>query len=198
MKDLKALVEDFFEREHELNIASYAVDSTDEWQPAFEAFKTAYLLPETEKYWFKIPVSGFSPERRKQLLSRLRKRKYYLLKRFAISGSDEMLNVFCSNPTEANEINHCFLFSKSGDEIKLCHIETVCDDCFISGYLDEQSQKCTGCNGRGFKHSKNIDLVNWKTVFYEAPPAEHIEKIRMPSSPLQQEALLLQTKISKT
>lgn len=188
MEEIVEKVQQFLNAEYELNKANYLLDDPKEWEKLLAVFRAEFLTDAARELWFKIPVQNFTPGRRKELMARIAIRKVYLIK---ITGKD-IINVFASFPDNTDNLRNCLVFKQTDDEIRLLSSENICDDCLGGGYVEEKSERCNRCQGRGFGHSKTVELVNWKTVFVEPQKPIEVIHINLPSSELQVEMIRLQ------
>lgn len=192
MDEIVALVESFLNMEYEVNTSNYSFKNRDEWEQVYKRFQDTFLMDRMNDHWFKIPVEQFTDERRESLSRRIHKRKIYLIKRYEDNKTGRWINAFCSFPDNVDNLRDCLAFNYSDEKIRLFSVDTICENCFGAGFIEESAQPCSHCFQRGFNYSNTIDLVNWKTVLYEPEYIAQSVIYNLPASDIQKKAISIQ------
>jgi len=190
MDEIEIQVEAFLDVEYQVNLSNYLLDNSNEWEQVYKQFKQTFLMDRMNDHWSKIPVQQFTNERRAGLRERISKRKLYLIKQS--NYNDRWINAFCSWPSNEDDLRDCFIFRLFNEKIKLFCIETICENCFGIGYLEESSHPCTTCMGRGFAYSETVQFVSWRTIFFEPANVVEARIYKLPASAIQKKAVSIQ------
>jgi DnaJ-class molecular chaperone len=187
MKEIINQVNNFIELEYKLNFSNYSL-SDNEWNKIYDEFKKKYLTEKTENRYFKIGTKTITNEKLLSLKSKIFKRKIYLIKTFSKENT-KWVNVFCSWSDEYDNIRDCLIFKIINNKIKLYNIETICEICFGTGYIENKGNDCYNCFGTGFSFNSKSKFVNWNTDTNEIKILEQCILLNLPDSEIQKEVL---------
>lgn len=189
MKEIIIQIENYLKMEYKINASNYILDLND-WSKLYEKFKNNFLTNETKDRWYKIENKPFTEEKIKKLHNSVFERKIYIIK-FFNQENIEMVNAFCSWCNDDNDLRDCLNFKIFENKIKLYSIDTVCENCFGAGFLDNNKEKCSGCLGSGFSFSNTLKYVNWKTPFRESKNITETFLLNSPCSDIQKKMVAL-------